>query len=120
MTPDPEPNAELAIDVSAQGPAAVVSVRGDIDLHTAPQLRARLDEVLEEAPTAPRIVVDLTGVDFLDSSALGVLVGANRSALQRGGWFAVAGARPNIVKVFEITRLTEVFPLFDSPAAALA
>jgi len=58
------------------------------------------------------VVVDLLGVTFMDSTALGVLVGALKRCRQAGGSMRIVVADPRVLKVFEITGLTELFSLF--------
>lgn len=98
--------------------ATVVEVTGDIDNFTAPQLR---DELLAaQAAGARVIVVDLTPTDFLDSSALGALVGVERALGASGAVLRIVCPKPHLRRVFEITRMTEVLPLYDSVEAATA
>jgi anti-sigma B factor antagonist len=96
---------------------AVVTVTGDIDMSTAPTLEARLAELTDDG-AARTLVIDLNTVDFLDSSALGVLVGAHKRATATGGSIRVVCDQPRIERVFAITRLTEVIPVFATVAAA--
>lgn len=97
---------------------SVVKVAGEIDVATAPALRDHLrDRVAGGIPT---IVVDLLEVTFLDSTALGVLVGALKQCRQAGGDLRLVVDEPRIAKVFEITGLTEVFAIFPSIDDALA
>lgn len=102
----------LTIDTSARGEAVVLSLAGEIDVHTVPRLRACLDELGDGR--RQRVVVDLTGIEFLDSSALGALLGGQRKVEDAGGSMSVVCAQPRILKVFQITRLTEVIPVFTS------
>lgn len=89
---------------------SVLTVTGEIDLATAPELRECL--VAQEADRVPAIVVDLTGVSFIDSTALGVLVGAYRRQEDAGRTLKLVVTEPRILKVLEITDLTSVFPVF--------
>jgi anti-sigma B factor antagonist len=91
---------------------SVLTVTGEIDLATAPDLRERL--MVQEADRVETIVVDLTGVSFIDSTALGVLVGAYRRQEDAGGTLKLVVTEPRILKVLEITDLTSVFPVFAS------
>jgi anti-sigma B factor antagonist len=109
---------ELNLTTRTESGATVLAADGEIDIHTAPGLRARLSE-LEQAGVQT-IVVDLSGVDFLDSSALGTLVGANKDLRANGGALKVVCARPSILRVFEITRLSEVIPVYDTVERACA
>lgn len=103
---------ELHIDTSVRADWHVVSPAGDIDLHTVPALRARLDDI--RAQGRRRIAIDLTRVDFLDSSALGMLVSMQRELESDSGQLRVACPQPQVSKVFRITRLAEVIPIYDS------
>jgi len=97
--------------------ATVVAPSGDVDLHTASQLRLELLDQIEAGPT--ELVVDLAGVTFLDSEGLGVLEGARHRQAQAGGRLVLANAGPDLVAVFRTTGLDRVFD-FANPADALA
>jgi anti-sigma B factor antagonist len=103
---------ELGIDVSRRGDATVLSLTGDIDIHTAPELRDRLAQLHSDG--AADVVVDLSAVNFLDSSALGAFVAAHHELAEKGGSLKLAAPRSHVLKVFQITRLAEVIPLFES------
>lgn len=96
----------------------VVSAFGEIDVATAPPLRDRLQR-LSSAGHAT-IVVDLLGVSFLDSTALGVLVGGLKRCREAGGDLLLVVTEPRILKLFEITGLTEVFQIHHGVDGALA
>ncbi len=106
------------IEETRHGDTPVISVVGEIDVATAPSLRERLAN--QEAADASVVVVDLSGVTFLDSTALGVLVGAYRRLDDAGGALRLVVVEPRILKVLEITDLISVFPIFDSVDAAVA
>lgn len=108
---------ELDVDVCLrEGPAAVIAVRGEVDVYTAPRLRESLVELVSDG--AHNIIVDLDGVDFLDSTGIGVLVGGLKRVRGHGGDLALVCTQQRILKVFEITGLTTVFAIFDSVADA--
>jgi anti-sigma B factor antagonist len=87
----------------------IVAVTGEIDLFTAPELKAAIGEALESGRT--RIVVDLTATTFLDSTALGVLIGAVKRLRSRDGVLTIVNTDPNIAKTFEITGLDQIFTI---------
>jgi anti-sigma B factor antagonist len=95
----------------------VVSVHGDVDLFTAPELKQRILDVIEHGRT--RIVVDLTAATSIDSTTLGVLIGAVKRLRLRDGDLAVAARDPMIVRTFEITGLDEVFGVLSSREEAV-
>ena len=87
----------------------VVAVAGEIDLFTAPELKSALSEAIESGHT--RIVVDLTDTTVLDSTALGVLIGAVKRLRSRDGRLTIVNVDENIAKTFEITGLDKIFPI---------
>lgn len=95
----------------------VVAVKGEIDLFTAPEFKQAVRAAIDDG--ADRIVVDLAEVSFIDSSSLGVLIGAHRRLKGHGGQLFVACERDSILKTFKITGLDTVFSLVPSVEAAL-
>lgn len=103
---------DLGLEITEQHGWAVLAVSGEVDVATAPRLRERLIALVSDGQT--RIVVDLEGVDFLDSTGLGVLVGALKRVRTQGGDLALVCTEARILKVFEITGLTKVFAMHRS------
>jgi anti-sigma B factor antagonist len=95
----------------------VVAVAGEIDLFTAPELKATLAELAEAGRS--RIVVDLTETTFLDSTALGVLIGAVKRLRSRDGVLTIVNVDQNIAKTFEITGLDQIFTIRPTRAEAI-
>jgi anti-sigma B factor antagonist len=92
-----------------------MSVAGEIDLYTAPRLHSELMAAL--ATGVPlRLVVDMTGVEFCDSTGMNVLLAAHRRAREDGGDLQLASPRPAIRKVLQVTGLESVFTVVDLPA----
>lgn len=109
----------LPMSVLTEGTTTVVTVEGGaVDVHTAPSLRAELTRVV--ASGAQRIVVDLDRVDFLDSSALGALVGVRADVADRHGTLVVVCRTARLLRVFQITRLDEVLTIVPTLDEALA
>ena len=109
---------DLGLDVSERNGHAILSVRGEVDVYTAPKFRERLIELVSEGKH--RIVVDLEGVEFLDSTGLGVLVGVLKRLRSHDGDLVLVCTQSRILKVFEITGLTKVFAIHDSVDAAVS
>ena len=103
---------DLGLDVSESDGQCVLSVRGEVDVYTAPKLRERLIEMVGEGKH--RIIVDLEAVDFLDSTGLGVLVGALKRVKAHDGSLSLVCTQDKILKIFKITGLTKVFPIHGS------
>ena len=107
---------ELKVSSRSQGDHTVVAVSGEIDLYTAPRLQGELATAVTGAGPA-RVVVDMAGVDFCDSTGMNVLLAALRRARERGGDLVLAGPRPAVRKILQVTGLESVFTVLDDPAA---
>ena len=103
---------ELEVSSRLEKDACVVLVTGEVDVYTSPSLKSALMAAAEE--DCPTVIADMSGVDFIDSSGLGVLVGALRRAREAGGELRVVCDKENIVKIFRITGLDRVFPMFST------
>jgi anti-sigma B factor antagonist len=99
----------LSTEEGADGP--VLRVEGEVDVYTSPALRDELYRIIEGG--AERVVVDLAAMDFIDSSGLGVLVGALKRIRERSGDLELRSMQPPARKVLEITGLTQVFTIVD-------
>jgi anti-sigma B factor antagonist len=94
----------------------VLEVTGEVDVYTAPKLRERIAELLDGGIRA--IVIDLGRVEFMDSTGLGVLVGGLRKARAAHASFGVVCGKEPLLKIFRITALDQVLPLYPSIDAA--
>jgi anti-sigma B factor antagonist len=95
----------------------ILKLNGRFDTQAADKVRKELEAATAVSPT--KIIVDLTGVDFIDSTALAVLVQAMKRSRQHGGDVRLAGLRPNVRIIFELTRLDQVFEIYpELPDAA--
>jgi len=96
---------------------AVVSLRGEVDLEHSPAAR----EVLLSCVRSGRsLIVDLSGVEYIDSSGIASLVEAFQESRKRGSRFSLAAVSPSALRVFELARLDRVFTLHPSLEEALA
>ena len=89
----------------------VVAVRGDVDIATAPTLRERLQEAVEQHAA---VVVDLVGVGFMDSTGLGVLVASYNRARARGGQLVVARPQRIVKNALKLVQVDTVIDVYDS------
>ena len=87
-------------------------LEGELDAHTGPPLR----EELARAAEAGRrwLLLDMTGVQYIDSVGLGILVGAAKRATEKRGDLAVIGPRPNVLRVFEVSGTRELLNVVPS------
>ncbi|HEY1641732.1 MAG TPA: STAS domain-containing protein [Streptosporangiaceae bacterium] len=107
----------LELSSQRQGSVTIVAARGDLDIITSP----RLDSCLTDARRATaQVILDLSAVDFMDTSCLAVIVGHWKKLAARGGTLALAGARYRYTKTLWITGLADRLPMFDDVPAALA
>jgi anti-sigma B factor antagonist len=100
------------------GNAFVVSLTGEVDLHTAPELEHALDGVIGLGGTSA--VVDLADVSFIDSTTLGVLMRTHSQLQRLGGQLIVVASDRRILRTLEITGLDRVLPIERTLAAAVA
>jgi len=95
----------------------VVSIAGELNLYTAPRLEQALLGPLSDGTRA--VIVDLTKCEFIDSTALGILLGANKQLRKAAGALLLVGVEHNIRKMLEITGLDGMLSIHPSRAAAL-
>jgi anti-sigma B factor antagonist len=107
---------ELKISSRSQGERTVLALAGEIDLYTAPRLQTELTRALADTGSA-QIIVDMSAVEFCDSTGMNVLLAAHRLAAERGGDLALAAPRPPVRKILEVTGLYSVFTVHDDLAA---
>lgn len=106
-------HVELKVSTRTQGDHTVMSVTGEIDLYTAPGLQSDLMTALGDGNV--RLIVDMSGVDFCDSTGMNVLLCAHRHAIDHGGELMLAGPGSTTRKVLQVTGLESVFTVIDSP-----
>jgi len=109
--------AELQFSMEPHGASVVASVRGELDVVSS----QRFDDFLAEAAAvSDRVVLDLSGVDFMDTTALAVIVGHWRRQVAADGLFFLAGARYRYTKALWITGLADRLPMYETVHEALA
>ena len=107
----------LRIESEPTSGVTVVAVRGEADLHSAPELRDALATLIEDG--ADELVLDLSETTFVDSMMLGVLLGAMKRVRARGGHLRIVVAGQDVRRIFEITLLDRVFPLYETREEAV-
>lgn len=109
---------DLTLETREIDDKTLVAVGGEIDVYTAPKLRDTISEIVSGG--AYNLVVDLSEVEFLDSTGLGVLVGGLKKVRAHDGSLALVCAEDRLLKIFRITGLAKVFTIHADRAAALA
>jgi anti-sigma B factor antagonist len=108
---------DLSLSTRTVEERSVLDVVGEVDVYSAPSLRDRVADLLDA--TEPNLIVNLSGVTFLDSTGIGTLVASLNHAVQLGGTLTVACDHERILKLFRITGLDAVFTIFPSVEAAV-
>lgn len=96
---------------------AVIALSGEVDVYTSPRVKQEIVDLLNAGIT--RLIVDLSGVEYLDSTGLGVLIGGLKRARERDGDLKLVCDNLRILRIFEITGLTKIFDIHRSQAEAL-
>ena len=109
---------DLVLSTAKVDDLAVVSVGGEVDLDTASQLGDHALEAVRDV--SPHVVLDLTGVTFMDSTGLKVLLSVQRRAELAGGSFGVAGPSRSVRKILALTGLDQTFAIYDTADEAVA
>jgi anti-sigma B factor antagonist len=107
----------LKIGARTEVDAAVLSLAGEVDVANAAQVRDAALKLVEGGPK--HLVVDLGGVEYMDSTGLGMLVGLRKRLNEQGGDVVIAAAQPRVAKLFVMTGLAQVFQIYEDVPAAL-
>lgn len=102
---------------SIDGNTSLISLEGEVDVYTAPRLKEQIVSLLDSNVT--HIVVDLTSVEYLDSTALGVLIGGLKRLRERDGSLDLICPNPRAKRIFEITGLDKIFDIYATEGEAL-
>jgi anti-sigma B factor antagonist len=111
-------NASPATPVPRQHQPNVLPLEGDIDLHVSPVVTEFLNAMIKKKPE--RIVIDLSGVTYIDSAGMAALILAMQDVEAYGGEFFLSGLQETIRSIFETSRLDGIFRIFPDVDAALA
>jgi anti-sigma B factor antagonist len=114
----PHPPSPFRVDVSRSDGRVLVAVDGELDLATAPQLREALATAPEEGET--EIILDLTRLEFIDSTGLSVLVMAFTRTRAAGGSIVLRNPSQSVMRILEITGLVSVFTVEHEDPVPLA
>jgi anti-sigma B factor antagonist len=97
--------------------ASLIDLEGEIDVYTAPNLKQQIINLLDEG--VRHVTVNLTDVEYLDSTALGVLIGGLKRLRERDGSLDLICPNPRIKRVFEITGLDKIFDIYATEEEAV-
>ncbi len=103
---------------SQEGGLCVLGLTGQVDLHSSPELRALLQAKIKAQCAS--LILDFSGLDYIESSGLATLVEYCRDARSFGGKLALAGLSERVRTVFDVVRLNEILPIYPTVAEAVA
>lgn len=101
-----------AAEYEVKGEALVIHLKADLDHHTALTVRETADTLLARSH-AKHILFDFTGVEFMDSSGIGVIMGRYRQVIFKGGRVGVMGVGANVDRIFRISGLYKIVERYD-------
>jgi len=113
----PEHQDDLSIHVHVEGDMQIFELTGSLDIATSPTVRAALTSASERGDH--RLIVDLTRIEFLDSTGLGALIGAQRRAKEFGGEVRLIAKEGQILRLLRITGLLRVFGVYPTREDAI-
>jgi anti-sigma B factor antagonist len=111
-------SASLGVPTHRKDRPNVLPLAGEIDLHVSPIIRTSLNGMIAKKPK--QLVIDLSGVSYIDSAGLGAVIEAMKQVEAYGGKFALAGLQKTVRSIFEMSRLDQVFSIFPDVDTALA
>ncbi|MFQ3549438.1 MAG: STAS domain-containing protein [Armatimonadota bacterium] len=107
---------DLMIDVRKDDKIAIIELAGEVDAYTSSKFKEVMIEQIESGSS--HLIVNMENVEYIDSAGLGALVGGLKRASEHNGKIVVVCSKPQIKKVFEITGLERVFPIFNDEVSA--
>jgi anti-anti-sigma factor len=113
----PSVQNQFAVEVRKDAATAVVAVRGELDLASGPELEAELDRI--SAPETQLLVVDLRGLDFMDSTGLSILVRAHQRLAAEGCEMGLVRGSQQVQRLLDLTGVAERLRLVDAPEELL-
>jgi anti-sigma B factor antagonist len=107
----------MKISTSQINAISVLELAGRFDIYTAPEVKDWLVQATQKIPA--NIVIDLSQVDFIDSTALATLIQGSKQARTNQGNICLSGLRPSVRMVLELTRLDQVFEIYNKKEEAI-
>lgn len=104
---------DFDVEIRSEDGVVVISVRGELDLASSPGLEQALEDL--DTSTTKTLIVDLRELEFMDSTGLSVLVGAQRQALENGQQFALVRGSHQVQRLLNLTGISDRFTLVDRP-----
>lgn len=109
---------ELYIEAKSKGEAAIIEVRGEVDIYTSPTMREYIFTTIKQQQPQS-FIVELSGVTYTDSSGIATLVEGLQLANEHNVRFKLVGLSQSVLEVFQLARLERVFDIYSTEDAAL-
>jgi anti-sigma B factor antagonist len=109
-------DADLQISLTHSGSYPIMDLVGEVDAYTSSNFREEMIKAL--SGDIQHLIISMNGVEYIDSSGLGALVGGLKRVSEKQGSICIVCTNPQVIKVFEITGLVKVFPIFTSVGEA--
>jgi len=110
---------KVEITTEKIGAGFMMQLKGDVDMNTSPDVRNNLGEVFKQGG-ARALLINLSGVRYMDSSGIATLVEAMQNCMKQGMQLRLVELSPSVRDVFELARLSSVFEIYPSVSAAMA
>ncbi|AZR72293.1 anti-sigma F factor antagonist [Anoxybacter fermentans] len=108
----------MELHIKKKKDTLIVQIKGELDLHTADDLRQGIDQYLQKYPSLKNLILDLKGIEFIDSSGLGVILGRYKTIKQRGGNLAAVAVSPRVRRIFELSGMLKIIRIYENKAEA--
>ena len=95
----------------------ILKLEGRLDAASAKEIKSKINELVKKERT--KIVMDLSEINFIDSTGLGCMVSCLRTVSKKGGDIKITGLQAQVRAIFELTRLHRIFQIFDDTDAAI-
>ena len=101
----------MKVEIRVEGKYLIISLRGELDVESSQEMKSEVRKLISSE--APNVVIDLTNVNYVDSSGLGTLIALQKDARFNGGSLSIVGASQQIRRVMKMTNLDKLFELYD-------
>ena len=108
----------MDIKTKKENENTVISLRGEIDLYNAPEIRELVEKLITEKQV--HIVIDMEEVTYIDSSGIGALISSLNNLKKKNGSLKITNITGSVRKVFELTKLSSFFDIYESIPEALS
>ncbi len=101
-------------DFRLEGQALIVTLRGELDLHTSPEFKEKLSKLFEMHASITHLIMDIKGLSFIDSSGLGVILGRYRELQERGGRLYFVQANAQVKRILQMSGFQKISEFANS------